>query len=542
MSTYAVEDKTQVAELDPTMFLETAEDDGEDQQCQACGEDDNDDVLMFCDGCQKLWHTYCVGLQRVPSGHWFCENCRVQRDVEPRLSAQHRSSTGSRRRTRGQQRRNRQIQIAQDQNWDHVWAHVHSALDLDLDFPYQDDETEATSAAYIRRHRQRSIIDDRVDPTAWQRRQRIAVLQGAGDRFREPTYRPPVALVQGRHRRPSPEPEPQDPEAMLAWDAFDQARAASSTPSSSRKRKRKSRTTSPVAPQPEAQPRIIKRRRTSHSTGPVPDATHTSRPHSSSRPPSRPRSSGIGRSLAVEGNGPSFLQSLLQEVADSSTPGPSSSISRPFARNAASPTDHGSPRPSSPAGSPPPSNHSSPRATSATPPPPAHLRPGSPSLLSSTIQPIFPSAAYSSSRSNSPPYREKLNCNHMPTRSSQARAASSTTTPLAQPKPRSRIPHILTQGSSPPASTADEMSPTRATMSLSAKSDVQKLVSAALKPHYTDQKISRDQYTAINKNISRMLYDKIGDFEMLDDTDRSRWEKVAGDEVQKALGAMKASA
>ena len=79
-------------------------------------------------------------------------------------------------------------------------------------------------------------------------------------------------------------------------------------------------------------------------------------------------------------------------------------------------------------------------------------------------------------------------------------------------------------------------------MSLSAKSDVQKLVSAALKPHYTDQKISKDQYTAINKNISRMLYDKIGDFEILDDTDRSRWEKVAGDEVQKALGAMKASA
>ena len=531
-----------MAELDPTMFLETAEDDGEDQQCQACGEDDNDDVLMFCDGCQKLWHTYCVGLQRVPSGHWFCENCRVQRDVDPRLSAQHRSSTTGRRRTRGQQRRNRQIQIAQDQNWDHVWARVHSALDLDLDFPYQDDETEATSAAYIRRHRQRSIVDDRVDHTAWQRRQRIAVLQGAGDRFREPTYRQPAALSHIRNRRSSPEPEPQDPEAMFAWDAFDQARAASSTPSSSRKRKRKSRTTSPVEPQPEPQPRVIKRRRTSHSTGPTPEATHAPRPGSSSRPPSRPRSSGRGRPMALEANGPSFLQSLLQEVEDSSTPGPSNNINRSYVRNAASPTEQGSPRPSSPAGSPSPSNHSSPRATSATPPPPAHLRPGSPSLLSSTIQPIFPSADYSPTRSRSPPNREKLNGEHVTIRSTQSRPPASTTTPLAQPKPRSRIPHILTQGSSPPAPTADEMSPTRTNMSLSAKSDVQKLVSAALKPHYTEQKISKDQYTAINKNISRMLYEKIGNLEMLDDTDRSRWEKVAGDEVQKALGAMKASA
>jgi hypothetical protein len=83
------------------------------------------------------------------------------------------------------------------------------------------------------------------------------------------------------------------------------------------------------------------------------------------------------------------------------------------------------------------------------------------------------------------------------------------------------------------------MSP-RSMMSLTAKSDVQKLVSAALKPHYNEQAISKDQYTSINRDISRMLYDKIGDFEALVDDEKAKWEKVAGEEVDKAVGALRA--
>jgi gluconate kinase len=77
-------------------------------------------------------------------------------------------------------------------------------------------------------------------------------------------------------------------------------------------------------------------------------------------------------------------------------------------------------------------------------------------------------------------------------------------------------------------------------MSLTAKEDVQKLVSSALKPHYHGQIITKDEYTTINRDVSRMLYDKIGDFEALDDNDRTKWEKVAGDEVTKAVNALKA--
>lgn len=79
-------------------------------------------------------------------------------------------------------------------------------------------------------------------------------------------------------------------------------------------------------------------------------------------------------------------------------------------------------------------------------------------------------------------------------------------------------------------------------MSLTAKEDVQKLVSAALKPHYHDQTITKDEYTTINRDVSRMLYDKIGDFETLDVDGRAQWEKVAGDEVTKAVNALKAQA
>ena len=79
-------------------------------------------------------------------------------------------------------------------------------------------------------------------------------------------------------------------------------------------------------------------------------------------------------------------------------------------------------------------------------------------------------------------------------------------------------------------------------MSLSAKSDVQKLVSTALKPHYNDQTISKDEYTIINRDVSRMLYDRIGDFGALETIDKAKWEQVASTEVEKAVGALKAQA
>ena len=68
------------------------------------------------------------------------------------------------------------------------------------------------------------------------------------------------------------------------------------------------------------------------------------------------------------------------------------------------------------------------------------------------------------------------------------------------------------------------------------------MVSAALKPFYNDQIISKDEYTNVNRDTCHKLYDKIGDFEALDIEGKARWEKVAGEEVSKAVGALKGSA
>lgn len=76
-------------------------------------------------------------------------------------------------------------------------------------------------------------------------------------------------------------------------------------------------------------------------------------------------------------------------------------------------------------------------------------------------------------------------------------------------------------------------------MSLTAKEGVAKMVSSALKPHYHRSEISKDQYTDINRNVSRMLYEKVGVEENLNDNAKESWEKVASEEVAKAVECLK---
>ena len=42
--------------------------------CEICQQPD-DIQMMLCDGCNKGFHTYCVHLQVVPEGDWFCLDC-----------------------------------------------------------------------------------------------------------------------------------------------------------------------------------------------------------------------------------------------------------------------------------------------------------------------------------------------------------------------------------------------------------------------------------------------------------------------------------
>ncbi|RMZ85764.1 hypothetical protein DV737_g434, partial [Chaetothyriales sp. CBS 132003] len=472
------------------------------QPCQGCGEEDNEDVLLICDSCDKMWHTYCVGLQEVPVGAWFCENCRAQRIMDPRPQPSRRRARTAGRRTAAaaaQQRRLGAFGDQQDDSWNQVWGHVWSSINLDLDFPYNDDDA---TAAHMRRDRQRRMRQNREAQGAFERRMEIARFAGADNSFRQAESAfandgARRAIRALRNNVPSPRHQVMDPEEASAWAAFDQARAASADPRPTRRQKRKSRSASPsAAPAPTESGSRSRLRR------------------------SPPRLSPPRLTALTDAAGPSFLQSLLQEVEESSHASSRMNGHRPLVRTAGSPIDHISPRPSSPAHSPSSSNHSSPRALSATPPPFGASRPVSPVGLSSTIQPIYPTVE-ASSRSHSPSPKP----NGVPD-SSRDRHQAATTNGITIVQPRPRM----------------EGSPIRATMSLSAKSDVQKLVSSALKPHYNDQTISKDEYTAINRDISRMLYDKIGDFETMDMIDKAKWEQVAHAEVEKAVGSLRASA
>ena len=513
-----------MAEIDPSMFLEPP-DEEQDEVCQECGECDNEDILLYCDGCNKLWHTYCVDLDDVPYASWFCDSCSSQRSSDPqsRTSRRGRGPVG-RRRTRGMERRRRRHNAVQDDGWNQVWQSVWSQLSLDLDFPFDDDESHATA---MRRHRQ-ALENSRREQEAWVRRMRVAELAGAGSRFREVAS---TLLDTDSHpRRGGPtQPVQESAEEVAAWNAFREARSEPAQPEvgPSRTRKRKSRTSSPTVQETSdsAPAREVKRRRLNQPTRihtcPCP-APQTSSPIRVSPQP-RPRN-------VMDGTAPSFLQSLLQEVEVSSGPGNITSH-RPSPRYPNSPpADQQSPRPSSPATS----NPSSPRALSTTPPPTINgFRPTSPPGLSSTILPVFPPANYSPQRPTSPDQKEKTR-----DKSPDIGSRDANGTHIARPKPRRpRIPEHALSVTRP---RSHDTSPTRsALLTADAKADVQKLVSAALKPHYHEQKISKDEYTTINRDVSRMLYDKIGDFEALDLEGRARWEKVAGEEVNKAVIALR---
>ena len=44
--------------------------------CSTCNEAHDEDKMMFCDRCDRGFHTYCVGVKEVPSGSWVCLNCK----------------------------------------------------------------------------------------------------------------------------------------------------------------------------------------------------------------------------------------------------------------------------------------------------------------------------------------------------------------------------------------------------------------------------------------------------------------------------------
>ncbi|VDK37199.1 unnamed protein product [Gongylonema pulchrum] len=44
------------------------------KKCTVCEKPDNEAAMLFCDRCDRGYHTYCVGLLSPPSGTWICTN------------------------------------------------------------------------------------------------------------------------------------------------------------------------------------------------------------------------------------------------------------------------------------------------------------------------------------------------------------------------------------------------------------------------------------------------------------------------------------
>ena len=489
------------------MLIEEYEEEAEEQPCVVCGEDDNEERLLACDGCDAYYHTYCVDLEDVPVGHWYCESCETQRAIESvcptgsNRAAQRPHHTADRR-TRGQQRQLRIRNQANSSSWARVWQSVWDNLNLDLDFPFD----EGSDTARI--DRAQRAASQRRDFRQWERRFQVAERQGGANRFRDTAS----ALLDLQATREHPAVlEPESREEIRAWNAFEKAKEIELDPNP--KKKRKSATNSPSDPESHAQPqRPLKRprtRRTIDNTE-VPNSATPEASATSSRP------SGL-HNVAAQRNGPSFLQSMLREIETSTNP-----EGFQTQQNMQSVTGHSSPQPSSPGVSPTTSNHPSPRARSTTPPPSVATRPGSPFSLTSKVEPIYPPAEFSPARS--------------PIDTTFAHRPHHEKRPTIKSRRQSRPP---VQSSGAPRS--EDTSPTRTTMPLSTKTDLQRMVSTALSPHYQSNTVSKDQYTDINRNVSRLLYEKVGDAGSVKGEARKTWERLASEEVAKAVQSLKAS-
>lgn len=504
------------------MLIEELDDEPELTPCSICGEDDNEDVMILCDGCEVASHTYCVDLDSVPFGHWFCEACGNERalDYMCPLPSPQQPHHPTDRRTRGQQRRLRNQNQASSSNWARVWQSVWDRLNIDLDFPYDDSHP----ASQIRRSRH-EYTSERQDIRQWNRRFQVAERQGGTNRFRDTAS---TLLDLHAVRKKSEASELESREEIRAWNALEKAREIQANWPSA-KRKRKSATASPSdvepAPQPERRLKRPRTRRTQDLGESSSDAaTEPSAARRRSNALAMTFNSGTNTDLTSSRHSPSFLQSLLIEVEASAAPDETKGQIRPPPSSALTPSaEYPSPYPSSPGLSPTSSNHPSPRPLSTTPPPFPITRPGSPTPLTSKVEPIFPPPEFSPSRS---PLLEVA----------QPGSREAQIPDRTRSRNQSRFRGQTSAASSTPRS--EEVSPARVSMSFSAKTDLQKMVSAALTPHYKAKAVSKDQYTDINRNISRLLYNHVGDIDTLDDDARDGWERFATEEVSKAVEAL----
>ncbi|KAF2456373.1 hypothetical protein BDY21DRAFT_305402 [Lineolata rhizophorae] len=514
-SSYAVEDKQQVAEIDPTLVIDDDIYDAGWDPCIVCEDYGDESTLMSCDGCDASCHAFCAGLDEVPQGPWFCQTCL---DEQPRRLTEMAPAPSARRTHRT--RANAQ-QGGSSVAWARIWRQVQNRIHLDLDFPFDDDDHQS-AATTTRTDAHRRELDE------WNRRLNIAERQGGGRRFREA-----AAALEHQRPHPRPEPNPESQDELRAWNAFEKAKEVGDNARGSRKRK--STPTSPADPAPEPE-RKLKRPRLRRAAEPAaeqgePSSEVARMPTSTIRRPS-PRRPTIPADASAPG--PSFLQSLLNEVEGAPSSGLNGSGLRDSTMQHQSDRAY-SPRNSSPEASPSGSNHATPRGM--TPPPLSLARPSSP-LLSSTISPIYPRVG------DFAPFSPAED----PRGDAQDEAAHHEPSELERARSRKLRPSTHGNNASPPSSPprSKDASPTRgpssSSLSYSTKSEIQRMVKTALKPLYQKKEVDKDEYTDVCRDVSRKLYEKVGEVgsgALADAREREKWQRTANGEVESAVKDLK---
>jgi hypothetical protein len=517
VSSYAVQDKAQVADVDPSVIVDDDSGLVEDniEACMVCDTFGDESLLLLCDGCNQSCHVFCAGLDAVPTGAWFCYDCQADPQiwVHPPRPQPARRATDNRRGNRGRShgnRANRTRSNVADNNsttWARLWRSVASRTDIDLEFPFEDVNREENQRAETE---QRELRE-------WQRRFRVAA-RAAG----------PGAANRFRGIAPPSQPQPVDPESqeeIKAWNAFEKARILLEDGETRANKKRKSRQSSAEREQAPPQP---SRKRTRPRTLRMQDGE--SAPESrvvTVQEPSRTttRDSSISAPQAIPARadgsaGPTFLQSLLDEVDHVAVnrDGLYYDVNGEF-------FPFGTERSASPDCSSPVSGQATPR--SMTPPP---LRPVSPTLTS-LISPIFPPAPEF-------PLNSKPQPDNLERARSRQRAHLLPRSPATSP-----TRNDTSAGPSSPTSSASTPKPTSSTtttheLGLKTKTEVRGLVKTVLKPYYKKNSVTADEYTDICKSICHRLYEQIGTEDKFSNTDQ--WQHVAKKEVEQAVGKLKA--
>lgn len=69
------------------------------------------------------------------------------------------------------------------------------------------------------------------------------------------------------------------------------------------------------------------------------------------------------------------------------------------------------------------------------------------------------------------------------------------------------------------------------------------MVTAVLKPRYLKKEVNKEEYTDINRDVSRLLYEKVGEAgadALTDHETREKWQQMASAEVDTAIKVLRA--